>query len=278
MINRWIGIVAVGLMLIANAALVVRDFLPGWSAGEPPQSRALQLRDGQEFRTQLGIFNQEGRRIGHSWSLCKCDEQLVIVRHRSVFQELPLNLGADIGLLRVDTDLMYGAGARLDNVRVKVLGLGIQVLFEGEYFPPDDFACKWQVGEQRGELVVSSLLTRGLGDAVRPFESLTGLFVGRTWRVEILNPLAGILSDWGARGMTADDMVVTVTGVESVEYMGETVQAFVIEAEALRAWVAPAGRVIRQEFDMPIIGKLIMVEEPYDDALRTEMLYRALRQ
>jgi hypothetical protein len=46
------------------------------------------------------------------------------------------------------------------------------------------------------------------------------------------------------------------------------VEAFVVEAEGMRAWVTPAGRVIRQEFELPLLGTLLLVEEPYDPFLR----------
>jgi len=51
------------------------------------------------------------------------------------------------------------------------------------------------------------------------------------------------------------------------------VEAFVIEAERLRAWVSREGRVIRQEFELPLVGKLTLVDEPYDDELRQRVLH-----
>ena len=88
MINRWIGIATLGLMLSVNAALLVRDFLPDWMAGEPPLTRALELRDGDEINIQFGLYGREGHRIGHSWTRTKRDRELVLVRHRTVIDSL----------------------------------------------------------------------------------------------------------------------------------------------------------------------------------------------
>ncbi|MBU0617110.1 MAG: hypothetical protein KKI02_05290, partial [Planctomycetes bacterium] len=45
-------------------------------------------------------------------------------------------------------------------------------------------------------------------------------------------------------------------------------RANILEAEGMRAWVTPAGRVIRQEFELPLLGTLLLVDEPYDESLR----------
>jgi hypothetical protein len=276
MINRWIGLATLGLMLSVNAALFVRDILPDWLAGAPPASRALALGLADELNTQLGIYDREGHCIGRSWTRCARSGNLVAVQHRTVIYAAHLPLDTELDAVRIDTNLSYYEQDRLDELRVRVHGLGVVIKLEGEFYLPDDFACKWQVGARRGKFQLPAHVTRAMGDVIRPFESLTGLHVGQSWRLELLNPLSGIIPDWGSRNMMTDGVLVRVTRTEEIEHQGAMVQAYVIEAERLRAWVTLEGRVIRQQFDLPLLGTLTLVDEPYDDALRQRVLREAL--
>lgn len=276
MLNRWIGIATLGLMLSVNTALTVRDVLPDWLAGDPPRPRALHLQPGEESAVQLGIFDREGRCIGHSWTTASRSGDLVAVRHVTVLEPLKLPRGVTIPALRIHTDLNYHQQTSLDALRVRVYGLEIPIRLEGEFYPPDLFPCEWQVGTRRGTFALSASATRAIGDMIRPFDSLTGLEVGRSWRVKLLNPLAGIVPGWGARNMMAETLLVRVTGVERVEHHGAPVQAYVIDAEQLRAWVTPDGRVIRQELEVPLLGTVTLVDEPYDEETRQRVLQHAL--
>jgi hypothetical protein len=275
MINRWIGIATLALMLSVNAALLVRDFLPDWLAGEPPVTRAAELRDGEEINVQFGLYNREGHRIGRSWTHSKRDRELVLVRHRTVIDSTYLPVETELRTVRIETRLNYRAPSQLDELRVNVIGLGVTIKLEGEFYLPDDFACHWQVGPQRGEFQLPAHATRAMGDMIRPFESLAGLYVGQTWRLQLLNPLSGVVPDWGARKMATSGLLVRVTRTEEIEHGGALVEAFVVEAEGMRAWVTPAGRVIRQEFELPLLGTLLLVDEPYDEALRMQSLRNA---
>jgi hypothetical protein len=276
MVNRWIGIATLGLMLSVNAALMVRDVLPDWLAGAPPESRALHLNPGDQLAVQLGILDHAGRRIGYSWSTSSRSGDLVSVRHVTVLESLRLPRGVALPALRIDTDLDYHGQTSLDKLRVRVAGFGFPIRLEGEFYPPDDFACQWQVDDRRGELQLPAETTRAIGDMIRPFESLTGLQVGQSWRVKVLNPLAGIVPDWGTRNMMTGTMLIRVTHVEQVEHGDAAVQAFVLVAENLRAWVTPEGRVIRQELKLPLFGTLTLVDEPYDAEVRRRVLQHTL--
>ena len=90
MLNRWIGIATLGLMLSVNAALVVRDLLPDWLAGDPPESRSLQLSPGDEISTQVGIFDRRGVRVGYCWTRSDRNGDLITVRNQTIL--LPLSL------------------------------------------------------------------------------------------------------------------------------------------------------------------------------------------
>lgn len=278
MVNRWIGIATLGLMLSVNAALLVRDILPDWRAGEPPVSHALRLESGKTTDIQIGILDGEGRRIGYSWTRCGRTEDLVTVRHCTVLNALSLSGDVQLPKIRMDTNLNYLGETTLNELRIQVRGFGIPIELNGEFIPPDDFPCEWRVGTNEGRFVLPAEATRAIGDIVRPFDSLAGLYVGKSWRVKLLNPLAGIVPDWGARNMMADSMLIQVTGTSPVDFHGTTVEAFVLAAnmQNLRAWVTADGRVIRQEVELPLFGKLALVDEPYDRNTRKQVLEDAL--
>jgi len=272
MLNRWFGIVTLAFMLSVNAALWLRDVTPDWYAGTPPAARALNLESGQEICVQLGLFNEAGRRIGWAWTDSSRDEYLVKVRHLTVIRSLALPADVVTPMIKVDTALNYHGHATLDELRIHVFGLGVQVNLEGAFYPPNHFPCKWQVGSQRGEFDLPAESTRALGDVIRPFDGITGLTVGQSWRLHLLNPLAGVVPDWGARCMSNESLLVRVTGTEQIDYRGEPTPAFVLEADKMRAWITADGRLVRQDFELPLLGKLSLVDEPYDPATRERVL------
>ncbi len=272
MLNRWIGILAFLGMVTVNTFLLTRDVLPTWLAGDPPRSCALQLSEGQSFTEQVGIFDAEGRRVGYAWSLCDRDLDLTTIRNYTYLY--PLRLPQDISTpaLRMDMVLRYRRDHRPDQLQVRVLGLGIPISLEGEFYPPDDFGCEWQVGDQRGKFVLPAHRLRALGDVLRPFESLADLRVGQSWHMETINPLAGLLPGWGAENMMTSQTLVRVVAREPIDFSGQRVDAFVVETQTTRAWVADNGRVLRQEIELPLFGRLVLVSEPYDNETRVAVL------
>ncbi len=272
MLNRWMGILAFLGMVTVNTLLLTRDVLPGWLAGDPPRSAALQLAEGQRLAEQVGIFDARGHRIGYAWSLCDRDLELTTIRNYTYL--FPLRLPQDVSTpaLRIDTVLRYHRNNRPDHLQVRVLGLGIPIRLEGEFYPPDDFGCEWQVSEQRGRFVLPAHRIQALGDVLRPFESLTGLHVGQSWHLETINPLAGLLPGWGVENMMTTRTLARVVARQPLETRGRTVDAFVVETDTARAWVAGNGRVLRQELDLPVFGRLVLISEPFDDETRQSIL------
>lgn len=67
-----------------------------------------------------------------------------------------------------------------------------------------------------------------------------------------------------ASDIIAEPLLVRVTGTEQIQHRGRLVEAFVVEAHRMGAWVAPGGHVLRQEVELPLLGKLILVDEPFD--------------
>ena len=70
-------------------------------------------------------------------------------------------------------------------------------------------------------------------------------------------------------------MLIQVTGKEMITHGGERIETFVVEGGGVTAWVAADGRVLRQEANLPLVGKLILLDEPYDDDAYAEALRTA---
>ncbi len=276
MLNRWLGIVCLSLMASANLAIFLRDVLPAWSSGDPPEGVAHNLRPGMSLQTQVGLFDEQGRRIGDAWTLAeKTTDQIVRIRSWSVLYAgaIPA-LKLPYGMLRIDTDLTYARGQRLDELFVRVRGLGFPIELRGQFVPPNDFPCQWKAGTQSGYFVIPAYLTRAVGDVLRPFESLHGLYVGQSWKLQLVNPLAGMLPGLSQQNLLGPEVLVRVTGKERISFAGQHFDAFVLEAPRVRAWVLPDGRVVRQQVELPVLGRMILQQEPYSDQRRRRVLSR----
>jgi hypothetical protein len=271
-VNRWLGIATFGIMLAANAGLFLRDIMPRWAAGEAPPRAELSLSPGQELASQIGIFDAVGRRLGYSWTIRSRSVDVLTVRSSTVLLPTAFPPRLDIARLRIDTELTFVQAQQLDTLVIRVRGLGFPVKLNGEYVPPNDFPCQWQVADRRGYFVVPAQATRALGDAVRPFQSLAELQLGQTWTIEIVNPLAALFPGWDSADMATSPSIARVTGVDWIEMDGMGLKAWVVEADRVRAWVAPTGRVLRQEVEAPLIGRLVIVDEVYDDDTRRRFL------
>jgi len=271
MINRWIGIVSATLMLTANAMLVTRDVLPSWLASEPPRARALDLKAGDEINQQYGIFDGMDRRLGFSWT--RSSKSLDVLTSQTVTVIHPLTL-TEVRLPAVTIELVltYVEGETPDSLGMRIRGLGTRIEVRGEKVSAGSFPCEWRIGEQRGSFVLDPQATRSLGDSIRPFDGLTGLYEGQSWRIRLLNPLAAIIPGAEAERLATREVLVRVTGVETIETMNGPLETHVVAAENVRGWFATDGRLVRQEVTVPLFGVLRMQEEPYDGDLRRRVL------
>ena len=265
MLNRWIGITTAALMLSVNTLLVVRDVLPCWLAGDPPQAEIELLGPGEQRRTQVSIYNKVGQRVGRSWTLSNRSQALLRVRTQTVLYPIQLPEGVVTPRVRFDMNLTYQQNTHVERLEIDVRGFDIPIGLRGGFVPPNDFPCQWQVGEQRGTFVLDADATRVLGDVVRPFDRLPGLYVGQAWRLELLNPLTRLLPGLRDSPVATSSVLVRVTGTESIEHNGRVVEAFRVEAEKAVAWVTSDGRVLRQEVDLPLLGRLTLIDEPFDE-------------
>lgn len=274
MLNRWIGIIAAVCMIAANLALFYRDVLPAWLAGEPPRV-GLELASGETLSSQVDIFDQYDERIGQSWTIARRSGETLTVRTWTLLESIQLPNGIRTPRVRIDTELSYqyaDDGARLSRLMIRMHGLGVPVLVKGEDFAQGDFPCIWQVGPMRGNFRMTSEATRALGDVIRPFNRLPGLKVGQSWRLELINPMAQLLPGWKSAEMSLDTVLVRVTGRETIAHGDEKIDCFRVEARRATAWVRPDGRVVRQEIDLPVLGRLTLLDRAFDDDARRQAL------
>jgi hypothetical protein len=270
MVNRCIGITLVGFMLLANVGIFVRDVLPHWVPNDVPPNDAQMLSPGDERFVQVGIYNDDGVRIGTSWtsSQRKAAGEFVGVNTVTIFG--PVTLPAiTIPRLRIDSDIILRTSTqRVDEVNIKVYGVDVPIQLKCEAMPTGEFPCHWTVGPQSGDVVLDGELPAMLGDVVRPFDRLPNLYVGQTWRLKLVDPLKALLPQLENSGIEIEPLVFRVTGREKLVWSGREVEVFVVDGGETTAYVDDDGRVLRQEVSVPLLGRLVLIDEPYSDRSR----------
>ncbi len=271
MFNRWIGILTAFAMILANAAIFWRDVWPNWLAGDPPPSEAFTLGQGEERLAQVGIYRADGGLVGRSWTRAsrKAAGGLVIVLTTTVLEPLTLPGGLTSPRVRVETELTYRNQQNyIDELDFRMHGLPVVVHLRGEAMPDGGFPLEWQVGSQRGSAVLDSQAPAALGDVIRPFDRLPDLYVGRTWKLDLLDPLEQLMPQLKQTGLAPEAVLIRVTDRTWIEHGGQPVEVFLVEGGGAKAWVARDGRVLRQEVNVPLLGALVLLEEPFDDDTR----------
>jgi hypothetical protein len=267
MLNRWLGILFAFAMLMANFAVFQRDILPNWLAGDPPPNDAQKLGEGDERKVQVGIYDEDNRLLGRSWTRAerKATGGLVTVRHTTALRPIHLPGGVTSPPVLVEINITYRSGrTTIDELEFRMSGLPLPVWMKFEAVETGEFPCKWQVGEEKGEFLLDSSVPPSLGDVIRPFDRLPNLHVGQSWQLKLINPLEQLLPNFDPRGAELEPVIVRVTGRETMEHNGARVQAFVVETEGAKAWVADDGRVLRQTVRVPLLGELTLLDETYD--------------
>jgi len=273
MLNRWIGIATAAAMILANGAVFVRDILPRLMPNDTPPSDAQRLAPNESRYAQVGIFDAAGRCIGRSWTRSNRSTQgeLVTVQTTTVLQAVALPAGVETPRVRIETELTYRANQRsVDELHFKMYGLGLPLALDGESMQTGEFACQWQAGTEHGAFLLDAAGTSVFGDVIRPFDNLPDLYIGRTWRLKLLDPVAQIAPGLKESGFELEPIVISVTRTESIRHRGNTVEAFVVEGGGAIAWAARDGRVLRQEVTVPLLGKLVLLDEEYDAVAREE--------
>lgn len=261
---RWFGIGVVMLWLAAMSVLFYLDVWPHWIAGDPP----VQMPDAKAGESlqhfQNAILGPRGR-IGTSWVHFYTRRKSTLVHTQTVLYGLPL-----LPPILVDSELTYPEDGKLDTIKIIITGAPIRLEFNGENYGMD-FSCELITGpgpDDRYGFKLDADAAATMSDALRPFTLLRGLHVGKTWRMRLINPLPAL------RGGRAkfESHLVRVTALEPIDHQGEKIECFRIESPHLKAWADVSGRVLVQQVDLPVFGRMILRQEPYDDEARLEAI------
>ncbi len=249
--SKLVGIAVVSVWLTSVVALVLHDMLPRWQAQEPPVVKPV------EQDLQVGIFDQANRRMGTAWTSSLPASEILTVRSTTVLEAVPRLMP-----VRIESMMTYLAG-QLDEIRVDVYGTGMTISLRGENMGAG-FPCQLTVGAIRKAFAFDNQAMRALGEALRPFETLPDLHVGQSWRVKLFNPLKQVLGKQAG----FESLLVRVTGMETIEHRGQKVECFRVEAGKVVAYADQNGRVLEQRVQLPLVGMLVLRDEPFDSAKR----------
>lgn len=246
------------IWIAAMTALVYRDVLPFWTAQDSP---AEVVSAGQY---QVGISDDRGVRFGTTWVSTTITQSIGMVNSTTL-----LDLGAMSGLLHkvgpllLESNLTYLADQTLDRFTFQLQGDALQAKVDGERYGRD-YACTIEVGPISRTISLDGRLSGYLGESLRPFTHLKGLRVGQQWRIRLLDPFSLI------HGETLEfkTQLASITGRETIRHRNAEVACFRIETEGTVAWADEDGRVVRQEVRMPVLGRFVLTEEPFDRAGR----------
>ncbi|MBK8269008.1 MAG: hypothetical protein IPK83_12165 [Planctomycetes bacterium] len=157
----------------------------------------------------------------------------------------------------------YDSKAQLESFNFKLEIAGLSARVTGTRYDTE-FACIAQVGDMTQTMALDGEVSRYLGDSLRPFTHLKGLRIGQTWRLRLIDPIALL------RGSSVEftTRLVKVVARETIEHGGEKVDCFRIETDGAVAWSNDAGQVLRQEVQVPLLGRWVITDEPFDDAKR----------
>jgi hypothetical protein len=275
MINRLLGIVTSAAMIVAMVALIRRDIVPYWTAGDPPTPGPQTLKPGERQVVQFGIYDERQQLVGRSWTeSVRIGERGSIQSFTDTVLEpivIPLPGGVvETPRVHIEIDVSYEQNKRVvDGLDCEIHGIGLPISLHAEALPTGEFPCQWQVGDRIGSIVLDSEAPAALGDVIRPFNRLPNLYVGQSWRHDLLDPLSQVISQivpgFNAEGVNLEPILIKVTGRERIERRdhGEVraVNAFVVEGGDVKAWVADDGQTIKQEVNLPILGRWTVILE-----------------
>ena len=258
--NRTLGFTITVAWLLCMTALIQRDVLPLWQAQEPPTQ---PIPPGT---AQVGIHNEAGQRLGTTWvtttpvSTFTTVHALTRLDVGAVTKMLPID-----GEIFINTDLTYDGSHVLKEFLIRLDTALLSARITGIHYG-DEYACTAKIGRLTKTLSFDGRLSQYLSDAMRPFTYLEGLHVGQTWRLRLIDPLALLKGE----SLDFTTQLVEVTRRETIEHGGGHVDCYRIETDGAVAWADESGRVLRQEIQVPMLGKWVLLEEPFDRQARQE--------
>jgi hypothetical protein len=257
MFTRTFSVIIVIGWLVAMAWLVHHDILPAWTARDVPKYDLGDWLTEDLLQTQARIENRQGKRIGTVWTEYTRSPERLTRRDILWLEDMLLPR------LRIESQADFTPEGDLDEINLRVYGTGEYIALKGENYS-GSMAFDLTVGRRSQLFKIDAGSVGTVGDTIRPFATLPNIEVGQSWRMHAINPLA-VMSGMGAKLIP---MLVKVTRKEQVLRQGAAVECFVVETDRARAWVDERGVVLRQEVDLPIGGRISVVDEPFDAAAR----------
>ena len=257
MVSRLWGPIIVLFWLAAMSWLVWHDVWPVWTAQDPPAAVTPEWVGEGQRQQQAGIEDKYGGRIGTIW----------VVYHRSgktVSRQdlIVIDRFCALAPAWIEVDSQFDTQGRVDELAADIVVAGVRVELKAERFG-SQLAFNLKLGDRRPQAFKLTDVDAGMiGELFKPFSAMPDLKVGQSWRMQVFNPLAGIMGT-GSRFIP---MIVRVTGEDTISTPDGPVRCLIVEAPNARALVAPDGTVHVQEMELPIGGKVVIRSEPFDEA------------
>lgn len=238
-------------------ALVARDMWPAWTAQDAPPMTIEALTDTQTEPLQYGISSAKGDRIGTAWS-----EVRQIGDRTSIHRLLLIDGLRPLPTVRVKTEIYFDDNGDLERFEARVVGIPMRIHIHGEQYGRS-FPVEMHLDTIHRKANLDLAASKMIGDSFQPFTMLPELKVGQRWRMQMLDPLSAALGGKPRfRKIVAE---VTATEVlDDPDHPGQKLTCFVVETspQLTRALVDAEGRVMRQEADVPMLGRVIVTREP----------------
>jgi hypothetical protein len=255
MLHKALSLLIVSAWLLGMGVLFTRDILPAWTAQDLPllvNEKVVAQIGGQ---LQAGIFAASGRRIGTSWT-----EIVVLHDVRRIDSTHHLEDLGELGHVLVTSSLRFDDQDRLAEFGLDFAGAPVKIGVEGETVG-NEIVCKVRVGDTYHAFHVNADIAGRFSESLRPFSALPGLAVGQKWRIYMVDPMSLLV---GGKA-SPRPAVAHVTGREPVPQQPDAGEAFVVECNGSRTWVDERGKVLRSELALPLVGRLIIRDEPFDE-------------
>ena len=252
MFTRTTGFFIVPLWLAAMGWVVAHDVWPAWTAPDPPRVLGTDWLKGEGNKAQFSIL-YDNAPIGTIWTKYLVGEDSVQRSDLIWIERLPI----DVAPLRFIIESVFTSDGLLDEFTVQLRNRDGEARLHGERFH-SDFSFTLDSGPVQ-EAFKMPLVDGGVvTGAFNPFNQLTDLSVGQTWRVQVFNPVAALTNSVAYRFYS---MLVKVTGEETIITADGERNCLVVEAPNAKAWVDRRGVVYVQEMTLPITGKIRIVRE-----------------
>ncbi len=253
---RWSGWIIVPFWLATMSWLFAHDVYSALTAAEAPTLSMTDASRRANARTQFTILDASDRELGSIWSVVLPGDSAPRREDFIWLDQLPL----PIGPVRIRVDSTFTDQGALDEFSVSADCPGATASIHGErFYAAFSFTLEGWIGDRRINENFKIPLSDGesLSASVHPFLPLTGLEVGRSWQMQVLNPLSAITG----MGAKFDSVLVTVIDRETISTAAGMIACYVVQAPRAKAWIDDVGVVQAQEVELPMLGRFRFVRQ-----------------